>query len=71
MFRAGTFYQGDKWVFWDVRHPENAIVVELRDERYAKLIVEVADLEAAIGLLNKAIARTPTTAADRGRPDGG
>lgn len=40
---AGTFYQHGNWIFWDVHHPENAVVVDLRDERYAKLIVEVTD----------------------------
>ena len=40
---AGTFYHHGGWVFWDVHNPENVIVVELRDERYAKLIVEVPD----------------------------
>jgi hypothetical protein len=40
---AGTFYHHGNWVFWDVHNPENAVVVELRDERYEKLIIEVAD----------------------------
>ena len=49
---AGTFYQDGKRVFWDVHHPENAIVMELRDERYNELIVEVADPNAAVELVN-------------------
>jgi hypothetical protein len=40
---AGTFYQYGKRVFWDVHNPENTVVIELRDERYDELIVEVAD----------------------------
>ena len=40
---AGTFYQHGKRVFWDVHNPENTVVIELRDERYDELIVEVAD----------------------------
>ena len=56
IFRAGTFYQEGNLVFWDVRHPEKTIVVELHDERYAKLIMEVDDPEAAVSLLKKAIA---------------
>jgi len=40
---AGTFYRHGGWVFWDVHNPDKAIVVELRDERYAKLIVEAQD----------------------------
>lgn len=40
---AGTFYQHGKRVFWDVHNPENTVVIELHDERYDELIVEVAD----------------------------
>ena len=40
---AGTFYQHGKRVFWDVHNPESTVIIELRDERYDELIVEVAD----------------------------
>jgi hypothetical protein len=55
IFRAGTFYQEGEWVFWDVRHPENTIVVELAHETYKKLIVEVADPKAEVQKLKKSI----------------
>lgn len=45
---AGTFYQHGQRVFWDVHHPESTVVIELRDERYNELIVEVADPQAAV-----------------------
>src|SRR5690349_19606840 len=38
---AGTFYQHGERIFWDVHDPENAIVIDLHDERYNELIVEV------------------------------
>jgi hypothetical protein len=57
IFRAGTFYQEGGLVFWDVHHPEQTIVVELAHERYKKLVVEVADPEAAVKLLNDALAK--------------
>lgn len=38
---AGTFYQDGKRIFWDVKDPEHAIVLELVDDRYDQLIVEV------------------------------
>ena len=57
LFRAGTFYQDGELVFWDVRHPENTIVVNLEHERYAKLIVEVEDPQKTADLINDAIAR--------------
>jgi len=52
---AGTFYQHGQRIFWDVHHPDNTIVVELRDERYNELIVEVADPPAAVELIRDAI----------------
>lgn len=51
---AGTFYQDGKRVFWDVHHPENTIVIGLHDEKYNELIVEVADPQAAINLIQSA-----------------
>jgi hypothetical protein len=48
---AGTFYQDGKRVFWDVHNPENTVVIELKDERYNALIVEVADPKAAVELV--------------------
>jgi len=48
---AGTFYQDGKRVFWDVHHPEKTIVIDLHDERYSELIVEVDDPAAAMKLI--------------------
>lgn len=45
---AGTFYQHGNRIFWDVHHPEKTIVIELRDETYQELIVEVADPQDAV-----------------------
>jgi hypothetical protein len=53
---AGTFYQHGQRVFWDVHHPEGTIVIELRDERYNELIVEVPDPQAAVELIRSATA---------------
>jgi hypothetical protein len=52
---AGTFYQDAKRVFWDVHHPENTIVIDLHDERYNQLVIEVADPEAAVKLIQDAL----------------
>jgi|ERR1700721_2692830 len=38
---AGTFYQDGKRVFRDVHHPEKTIVIDLHDERFNELVVEV------------------------------
>jgi len=48
---AGTFYQHGQQVFWDVHNPDNTVVIELRDERYSQLIVEVADPVTTVALV--------------------
>jgi hypothetical protein len=53
---AGTFYQHGNWVFWDVHHPEKALVIELHDERFEKLIVEVDDVAETVARLQAALA---------------
>ena len=57
VFRAGSFYQQGNFVFWDVHSPEKTIVIDLEDEHFAKLIVEVADPQEATRLLEDAILR--------------
>jgi hypothetical protein len=52
---AGTFYEDGKRVFWDVHHPENSIVIDLQDERFNQLIVEVADPQAAVSLIQSSL----------------
>jgi hypothetical protein len=56
VFRAGSFYQDGGWVFWGVRHPDQVIVVELRDERSQRLVAEVADPAAEVDRLRRAVA---------------
>jgi len=51
---AGTFYQHGQKAFWDVHDPEKTVVIELRDERYNELIVEVADPAAAVEIVRGA-----------------
>jgi hypothetical protein len=52
---AGTFYQSDGAVFYDVHDPERTIVLELDHEHYKRLVVEVADPVATAALINSAI----------------
>jgi hypothetical protein len=52
---AGTFYQDGKRVFWDVHNPANTVVITLRDERYDELVVEVADPQAALKMIQDAL----------------
>ena len=55
---AGTFVQEGSSVFWDVHDPTNAITLELRDERYSKLVIEVADPTATIDAVKDALFRS-------------
>ena len=52
---AGTFYQDGKRIFWDVHNPAGTVVIELRDERYDELVVEVADPQSAVKLIRDAL----------------
>jgi hypothetical protein len=52
---AGTFYQDGKRVFWDVHRSEKTIVIDLHDERYNELVVEVDDPDAAVKLIQNAL----------------
>jgi len=57
VFAAGTFWSSEGWRFWDVLHPEQAIVIELQDERLAEVIVDVEDPDAAVAMINDAVRR--------------
>ncbi|TWI57478.1 hypothetical protein IQ22_00695 [Pseudomonas duriflava] len=54
---AGTFYLEGEQVFWDVSHAEGALVIDLEDEQYKRLIIEVEHPEAVIEALASAIER--------------
>jgi hypothetical protein len=54
---AGTFHIHGQRVFWDVRDPAKAVVIELADERYARLIVQVDDPRATVDLIEHATQR--------------
>jgi hypothetical protein len=55
---AGTFYQHGNRVFWDVSDPSKAVVIELKDDRYAELVVQVDDPSATVKQINQAIGST-------------
>ena len=55
---AGTYYRDGQRRFWDVANPRNAIVVDLVNERYDRLIVEVAKPGETVDRLKAAIGRS-------------
>ena len=52
---AGTFHQEGERVFWDVHDPEKVIVIRLRDERYARLVIEVEDPPTTVAAIRAAL----------------
>lgn len=50
---AGTYLGKGRKEFWDTRFKGNAVRIELRDERYTRLVVDVADPEETIKALSK------------------
>ncbi|MFI6869383.1 hypothetical protein [Nocardia sp. NPDC050406] len=52
---AGTFYSEGERIFWDVRDASKAVVIELRDDRYARLVIQVDDPRATIDLIEAAL----------------
>ena len=52
---AGTFYQHGKRVFWDVHDPSRVVVVELADERYDELVIEVEDPAITVATIASAV----------------
>lgn len=52
---AGTFHLDGERVFWDVHDPAKAVVIELDDERYARLVVQVDDPRTTVDLIEAAV----------------
>jgi hypothetical protein len=57
LFSAGTFLGGGGLDFWDVEDPDRAIIVELRDETYWRLVIEVKDPAGSVAMLKQAVDR--------------
>jgi hypothetical protein len=55
---AGTFYEHGDRVFWDVHRPEHTVAIQLADESYKRLVVEVEDVDATIAAVRAAISRS-------------
>ncbi len=52
---AGTFHHDGDRVFWDVHDKDKAIVIELQDETYRRLIIEVEEPRVAVELIETAL----------------
>lgn len=54
---AGTFHQDGQRVFWDVHDKGKAVVIELNDDTYQRLVIEVDDPHATVDLIERAVTR--------------
>ena len=59
LLTAGSFYQSDGFVFYDVHDPERTVVIELNHEHYQRLVIEVANPSDVVETLRSAIATAP------------
>ena len=59
VFRAGRYERGDLGL-WGAPHPEHAVIIELDDDQYSELVVEVAAPSEVVALLEGALARQRT-----------
>lgn len=66
LMTSGLYRQGGRLTWWDVGRGDTAIVITLRDERWASVVVEVDDPLALMGALHDAVARA--VAASRAAP---
>ena len=53
---AGRFYSHGEMVFWNVHDPDNAIAIDLRDEHFGHLVIEVEDPAEEIARIQHATA---------------
>ena len=53
--KAGTFHKDGESVFFDVHDPANTVIIELRDERYSELVLEVDDPERVVAVVRAAL----------------
>jgi len=56
LITAGSYLKSGQWSFWDVMRPAQTIAVTLKEHRFSRLIVEVADPAAEILRLKQALA---------------
>ncbi len=58
---AGMFHLDGEKVFWYVKDPSKAVVIELAEQRYARIVIQVDDPRATVALVENAYT-------ERGKP---
>ena len=54
---VSSVYKDGGRVFWNVHHPEKTVVIQLRDEKYTQLVIEVKEPAAMVATIQKAIGK--------------
>ncbi|PWI05975.1 hypothetical protein DIZ27_36050 [Streptomyces sp. NWU339] len=58
LITAGRFRRNGERLFWDVKNPDKAIVIELADaEHYDRLVLEVDNPRATVDLIEQSVSR--------------
>ncbi len=52
---AGNYFRHGKKTFWDVCHKKNAIIIDLKNTNYDRLIIEVNNPQQDLQMLNNII----------------
>jgi hypothetical protein len=53
-------------VFWDVHHGDHAVVIDLADQSYDRLVVEVTDPDATVRLITGALSEQEAAGPEQG-----
>lgn len=53
---AGTFYHDGRRIFFDVHDADNTVIIDLRDEHFDELVVEVDDPDQVLAAVESALA---------------
>lgn len=57
---AGTFYQKGQKIFWDVKNCNKSIMIELKNNSFTRIIVEVDDPDESIKNIQASLANEVT-----------
>ncbi len=52
---AGPMHVRGRDEFWDVHHPEQTVVIDLTEEPYERLVIDVDDPEGTVSAVNAAV----------------
>ncbi len=53
VIKAGTFYQWRERALWDVRDSDKTVVIQLKNEHYPRLAIEVEDPPAMVASIKQ------------------